>query len=375
MSFDVTTLALAKSYTNQHGGGGGGASTTGDFIIKMTLAGGDDGHYTLASCDATIEQIDVADAAGKRVVVIASDGGISFELPMLQGAQGVLYSFGTFQNGQMITSFVQKIDESTSEWQFLITQIQAESVDYSNAALPNVANVKGALDALVPKSHTHDNKWVLDKFDEFFGKPIYDGKVLGEGVFIIKVTASMNDDGTYEVINPTSTLAEIEAAVEDRKVPIALVETSRTSTVILQLKSCDEVSCIFSTMLYGTEAQLHVVQEDQERWYFIMSSQPISADGVYYTSFGSVEAALDELVPKSHTHANKDTLDKLSDSNGKLQYNGSDVGLKGDKGDTGAAGADGYTPVKGTDYWTAADKAEIVDDTLAALPKWTGGNY
>lgn len=89
----------------------------------------------------------------------------------------------------------------------------------------------------------------------------------------------------------------------------------------------------------------------------------------------TVGAALTTLDKYSHTHANKDTLDKLSDSNGKLQYNGSDVGLKGDKGDTGAAGADGYTPVKGTDYWTAADKAEIVNDTLAALPTWTGGSY
>lgn len=43
-------------------------------------------------------------------------------------------------------------------------------------------------------------------------------------------------------------------------------------------------------------------------------------------------------------------------------------GEKGDKGDTGApgadgndgaAGADGYTPVRGTDYWTADDIAEI----------------
>ena len=105
-----------------------------------------------------------------------------------------------------------------------------------------------------------------------------------------------------------------------------------------------------------------------------------TAEDVSYTNtqlpnVANVKTALDELVPKSHTHSNKDTLDKLSDSNGKLQYNGSDVGLKGDKGDTGAAGADGYTPVKGTDYWTAADKAEIVADTLAALPTWTGGNY
>ena len=71
-----------------------------------------------------------------------------------------------------------------------------------------------------------------------------------------------------------------------------------------------------------------------------------TAEDVSYTNtqlpnVANVKTALDELVSKSHTHANKDILDKLSDLNGKLQYNGSDVGLKGDKGDTGAPGADG----------------------------------
>ncbi len=41
----------------------------------------------------------------------------------------------------------------------------------------------------------------------------------------------------------------------------------------------------------------------------------------------------------------------------------------------GKDGAPGHTPEKGVDYWTAADKAEIVQDTLAALPTWTGGAY
>ena len=50
-------------------------------------------------------------------------------------------------------------------------------------------------------------------------------------------------------------------------------------------------------------------------------------------------------------------------------------GATGAKGEPGTPGNDGHTPVKGTDYWTAADKAEIVADTLAALPKWTGGSY
>lgn len=38
-------------------------------------------------------------------------------------------------------------------------------------------------------------------------------------------------------------------------------------------------------------------------------------------------------------------------------------------------GPAGPAPVKGADYWTVADKADIVDDVLDALPTWTGGSY
>ena len=145
--------------------------------------------------------------------------GIVFELPILQGVQDNFYYFGMFLAGQVIASFVQKVSENKARWQFLMTEIEAGAVSYSNDALPNMPTVQEVIDA---------------------------------------------------------------------------------------------------------------------------------------------------LVTKSHTHSNKDILDNLSVTNGKLQYNGSDVGLKGDKGDT---------PVKGTDYWTAADKTEIVNDTLAALPTWTGGGY
>lgn len=78
-----------------------------------------------------------------------------------------------------------------------------------------------------------------------------------------------------------------------------------------------------------------------------------TAEGVSYTNtqlpnVANVKTALDELVLKSHSHDNKDTLDKLSDSNGKLQYNGSDVGLKGDKGADGANGKDGANGITPT---------------------------
>ena len=38
-------------------------------------------------------------------------------------------------------------------------------------------------------------------------------------------------------------------------------------------------------------------------------------------------------------------------------------------------GKDGYTPVKGTDYWTDTDKTDMLNDVLAALPTWNGGSY
>ena len=50
-------------------------------------------------------------------------------------------------------------------------------------------------------------------------------------------------------------------------------------------------------------------------------------------------------------------------------------GKDGPKGDPGTPGAAGHTPVKGTDYWTAADKQEIVNDVLAALPDGTEVAY
>ena len=45
--------------------------------------------------------------------------------------------------------------------------------------------------------------------------------------------------------------------------------------------------------------------------------------------------------------------------------------LKGAKGDTGAAGTNGTTPVKGTDYFTAAEKTQMVADVTAGLAKIT----
>ena len=134
---------------------GGGA---GDFAIKMTVASDDNDNYTVTSCDATVEQIDAAVAAEKRVILIATDinSGLFWEMPIVQGSQGAFYCFDTFLTDQTaVASFVQKVGENESKWRFSTISIDAGSINYSNAAMPHISTVGGALDKLVPKSHSY----------------------------------------------------------------------------------------------------------------------------------------------------------------------------------------------------------------------------
>ena len=50
---------------------------------------------------------------------------------------------------------------------------------------------------------------------------------------------------------------------------------------------------------------------------------------------------------------------KIRDKNGVFQ---SMLSIKGEKGDKGDKGEPGYTPVKGVDYYTAQEKAELVQE-------------
>lgn len=347
---------------------------SGDFIIKMNVES-NGRELIVTSCDTTVEQIDEAVAAEKRVVLIASIDSTILELPMIQGDRGYSYYFGAFLSESVIFSTVYKT-ENTSDWAFAMIKILAGAVSYSNDALPNVTDVEAALNNLVPNSHTHSNKAVLDKFAETDGKPTYNGEALGGGAgdFIIKMTVASDEDG-YTVTSCDKTIEQIDAAVASGQ-NIKAVAFDKYILPLIQMEYGESYTfgAFLGTFLVAANAAKNPESGGDEWQFYLM---PITADIVDYSNdalpnISTVGGALDKLVPNSHTHANKDVLDKLSVADGKLRYDGSDVGLKGDKGDPGTPGK---TPVKGTDYWTAADKAEIVDDVLAALPTWTGGNY
>lgn len=174
-----------------------------------------------------------------------------------------------------------------------------EAVDTDNPVDADGHSIGAEVAANTLARHSHSNKETLDKFGETGGQPTYNGQPIGGG--------SAGNDGTT----------------------------------------------------------------------FVPS---VSADGVLsWTNNGGLEnpAAVNikgDKGDKGDTGAaftySDFTAEQLAALKGEKGDKGDTgpQGEKGDKGDTGPQGpqgdpgADGYTPVKGTDYWTATDKAEIVEE-------------
>lgn len=222
--------------------------------------------------------------------------------------------------------------------------------------------------------HSHDNKSVLDKFAETDGKPTYSGKEIGGGAgdFVIKMTVKSNGDESYTVTSCDKTVEQIDAAFNaDKNIVLTaayrngayyvlpLVRVSPGSGYIFE--SFYEASLLFASIYNGEDATFSTIQMPANAIAYSNDAMPTAAN---------VGEALDELVPNSHTHVNKDTLDKLSDLNGKLQYNGSDVGLKGDKGDTGATGAPGLKGDPGTPGKDGKNGTNGITPTIGANGNW-----
>lgn len=268
--------------------------------------------------------------------------------------------------------------------------IGSSLLDSTEVASDAPTDISTKVEQLMAAKHSHSNKSVLDKFAESKdGKPTYDGEALGGGgstgteFFVVNV--QVQGGAEYTITSHDKTYTQIDEAYKAGKQILAVCTITGEDTVFLiPLILATETDYEFSIF---AGANIYIYADSTDTWdisidYLEASTikAKISADASAQSQ--SLQYILNYMVypavEKAHEHDNKSILDLISAVDGKLRYNGSDVGLKGDKGDKGdkgAKGADGKTPVKGTDYWTSADKAEIVNDTLAAMPKWTGGSY
>jgi hypothetical protein len=105
------------------------------------------------------------------------------------------------------------------------------------------------------------------------------------------------------------------------------------------------------------------------------------ADGTKYMDVLDGADGMDGADGKDGVDGVSPTLTVTSISNGHrltiadadgTKYVDIPDGADGKDGANGKDGADGKTPVKGTDYFTAADKAEMVNAVIAALPVYAG---
>lgn len=261
MSLDVITLALAKSYTDQHGGGGGGVST-------------------------------------------------------------------------------------------------AEGVSYTNKQLADVTNVKGALDELVKKS---EHSFYIDLAGDYgnYTCPVAidDIKAAYNSGYNLVCRCTL---GKYTVTLPlfipmpaaNTWIFSGSGCLQSMGFPAQSFTVAITGDGVKAQNK--ELTTSDGTLRNPYELQITV------------GNTPYLYDGSERVSI-VIDDGTDGITPTIGTNGNW----YLGDTDtGKPSR-----GDKGDKGDPGKKGTDGKTPIKGTDYWTAADKQSIVNDVLATLPTWTGGSY
>ena len=270
----------------------------------------------------------------------------------------------------------------------------AEKVSYTNTQLPNVKNVKTALDELVPDSHNHNNKNILDKLSDSNGKLQYNGSDI-----------SITKNGVITALGYTPEAVSAQVATGSNITLADNTEYRLTDVTTLTLNyPTDKFEC-WMRLTFAASGNITVTLptdteylgatpnfKNGETWELSFKDKVLAAKKTGADDGGAGEE--NGVTPHigengnwyiGNTDTGKPSRGAKGDKGDPFTYSDFTAeqlealkGEKGDKGDTGATGlkgADGKTPVKGTDYWTAADKAEIVADTLAALPKWTGGSY
>ena len=192
--------------------------------------------------------------------------------------------------------------------------------------------------------HGHDNKAVLDLLSESDdGNLQFDGKALGGGG-----GASTAEDISY-------TLPE---------------DVQTTFPDIVELES--------DTVKSGLDVAMYYALAGMFAKYISCDLQSGSGETVSVDLQRILDGFVFPAMFKAHEHDNKSVLDLISVVDGKLRYNGSDVGLKGEPGTPGAPGAPGsdatvtkanvvaalgYTPQAVSAQVTAGTEITLADNT------------
>jgi hypothetical protein len=102
-----------------------------------------------------------------------------------------------------------------------------------------------------------------------------------------------------------------------------------------------------------------------------MEENPVTPESIGALPTEKLNEAVNDALAKAKASGAFDGADGLDGQDGQDGYT-PQKGVDYFDGKDGNPGADGKTPIKGEDYFTEADKQEIANAVIAALPKYNG---
>ena len=183
------------------------------------------------------------------------------------------------------------------------------------------------------------------------------------GTFRINVTSS---DGVYSA---DKTFDEIKAAYDAGQLPY-VVYTSLTSNFVYTFAMASPKFMSFESYSISGDTletvSLRIFSHTLENGSNIEKQiSPYNGQGVV-----GIQSVVQTVISNSDGGTNVITVTKTDGTSSTFTVKNGSKGSTGATGATGVAGEDGYTPVRGTDYWTADDIATIqsyIDEKAAAL--------
>ena len=160
-----------------------------------------------------------------------------------------------------------------------------------------------------------------------------------ETIYLVKtgneltLTVTGNTGG---VVATTVSMADVDSAISNA---IGAMDTSNIVQFAADINARDAMSLTKSTFVYVADATIdetvsagaamYLYDSVGETWHKVTEYESLDLELSWDNIDGKPTApagAIDNAVTLSHIHENMDVLDQLSDVDGKLQYNGVDVG-------------------------------------------------
>ena len=185
---------------------------------------------------------------------------------------------------------------------------------------------KADYDDAVTKAHEHSNESVLDDLSDSNGILLYKGSIIGSG----------SDSGTTTGYTKTEADALLATKVDKEDGKGLLADTDKALYDDAALKAHEHTNETVLDKLSDNAGELEYdgkkISVDLSTVYTKTEADTLLDDKVNKEDGKSLlsdtdKALYDDAVTKVHEHSNSTVLDKLTDNNGELEYNGNKISI------------------------------------------------